>query len=72
MASITSDEVIKWAEQLPLTEQQTLIARLQAVIKHRTLKDNEWQSLLQSITVNIPPAAHFSDRREDWYDDNGR
>ncbi|MCA0455563.1 MAG: hypothetical protein LCI00_16430 [Chloroflexi bacterium] len=71
MASMTSDEVVKWAEQLPPAEQQALITRLQAVVKQPTLNQDEWQSLLKSITIHSPAAAHFSDRREDWYGDDG-
>lgn len=72
MTAITYDEVAKLAEQLSPAEQQALISRLQEVIQHRMLNKDEWQSLLQSITINVPAGSAFSDRREDWYGDDAR
>lgn len=72
MSQIAFDEVAKLAEQLSPAEQQALIVRLQVLAQQRTLTKDEWWTLLDSITVNVPPGPSFSDRREDWYSDDGR
>ena len=72
MSQIAFDEVAKLAEQLSPAEQQALIVRLQVLAQQRALTKDEWWTLLDSITVNVPPGPAFSDRREDWYSDDGR
>jgi len=72
MSQIAYDEVAKLAEQLSPAEQQALIARLQVLAQQRELSRDEWWTLLDSITVNVPPGPAFSDRRDDWYNDDGR
>lgn len=72
MSHVAFDEVAKLAEQLSPAEQQALIARLQVLAQERSLTKDEWWTLLDSITVNIPPGAAFSDRRGDWYNEDGR
>ncbi|MBZ0299002.1 MAG: hypothetical protein K8J31_04640 [Anaerolineae bacterium] len=72
MAQVTYDEVLRLAEQLTPAEQQALIAHLQELAEHRALTDDEWDALFDSLKMNIMPAAEFSLRRADWYDDDGR
>lgn len=66
MSQIAYEEVAKLAEQLSPAEQQALIARLQVLARQRALSQDEWWTLLNSISVNIPPGPAFSDSREDW------
>ncbi len=66
MSHVVYAEVEKLAEQLSPAEQQALIARLQLLAQQRALSKDEWWTLLDSITVNVPPGPAFSDRREDW------
>src|SRR5689334_18065068 len=72
MSQITYGEVEKLAEQLSPAEQQALINHLQALAQQRALSRDEWWTLIDSITVNVPPGPAFSDRREDWYSEDGR
>ena len=72
MAEVTYDQVVRLAEQLSPQEQKALIAHLQTISKQRELSSDEWKALLDSSKVSIPPGPNFSDRRIDWYDDDGR
>jgi hypothetical protein len=72
MAQITFEEVVKLAKQLSPAEQQALITYLQRLAQQGTLGDEEWKTLLDSSKVSIPPGPNFSDRRADWYDNDGR
>ena len=66
MSQIAYDEVAKLAEQLTPAEQQALMMRLQILAQQRALTKDEWWTLLDSITVNVPPGPAFSDHGEDW------
>ncbi len=66
MSQVAFDEVAKLAEQLSPAEQQALIVRLQILAEQRALTKDEWWSLLDSITINVPTGPAFSDHREDW------
>lgn len=72
MADRTFDEMIQQVDQLTSEERQALIVHLQECAKHRELSFEEWVILFDSIKINIPAGPNFSDRREDWYDENGR
>lgn len=72
MAQITYEEVVRLAEQLTVDEQRELIAHLEELAQHQALSAAEWDTLLISARVSIPPGPDFSDRRADWYDDDGR
>lgn len=72
MTYIVYDAVVKLAEQLSPEEQQALIEHLQGIAKQRQLNFDEWGVLLDSIKFNVSPGAEFSDRRADWYGDDGR
>jgi hypothetical protein len=72
MGQITYDEVVKLVDQLSPTEQQSLIAYLQSLAKRQSLNKEEWKALLKASVLSIPAGEPFSDRREDWYDEDGR
>jgi hypothetical protein len=72
MAYTAYEDVVKMVEQLSPDEQQALVVRLQEMKKQNNLSSDEWRTLLNSIKVNIPPGPAFSDRRQDWYGDDGR
>lgn len=72
MADVTFEEVAKLADKLSPEDRQALITHLQERTQHRKLRPEEWNALLNSITISIPPGPKFSDKREDWYDDDGR
>lgn len=66
------EEVVKLAEQLSRPERDKLIAHLQKRAQNRKLSVEEWTALLDSITVNTPVLTEPSNRREDWYGEDGR
>jgi hypothetical protein len=66
------EEVVKLAKQLSPVEQQALIAHLQSLSKRRKLTNEEWKALLRASILSVPVKEDFSNRREDWYDDDGR
>ena len=68
MSEITYDDVARLAEQLPPQEQKALIDYLQQLAQQRELNVQEWQTLLETVRVNIPPGPKFSNKRADWYD----
>jgi hypothetical protein len=72
MAQATLDEVLRLAEQLSQQDQQALIAHLQAVSQQRKLSFQEWKTLYDSLKMHTPVLKDFSNRREDWYEDDGR
>jgi hypothetical protein len=72
MANITYDAVARLAEQLSPEEQLALIEHLQEVAKQRELSFEEWKALFDSLKIETPIVGVFSDRRVDWYDDEGR
>jgi|GEM_PF-729785 hypothetical protein len=72
MSQTRLTNVVQLADTLTVEEQHALIVHLQDVAKRRQLTDDEWWYLLRSIQIDIPPGPLFSDRRQDWYDDDGR
>lgn len=72
MAQITYDAVARLAEQLSPGEQQALIEHLQGIARQRELSFEEWKALFDSLKIDTPIVGQFSDRRVDWYDDDGR
>jgi hypothetical protein len=65
-------QVVQMADTLTADEQLALINHLQDVAQRRQLTHDEWWYLLRSIQIDIPAGPLFSDRRQDWYDDDGR
>jgi hypothetical protein len=72
MDSVTYAEVVKLAEQLSPADQQALVAHLQTIAKQRELSFEEWKILFESAIIHRPILRDISNRREDWYDDDGR
>lgn len=72
MAQVPYQEVVQLAEQLTLDEKKALIAHLQRQTPPQMMSYSEWRALIDSVTVSIEPGPQFSDRREDWYDDDSR
>jgi chemotaxis regulatin CheY-phosphate phosphatase CheZ len=65
-------QVIELIEQLSPIQQQALIIHLQGLSKQRELNKSEQKSLLRASILNKPIKHDVSNRREDWYDDDGR
>lgn len=72
MEQISYEAVAKLAEQLSPEAQKALIEHLQEIAKQRELSFEEWKAMLDSLKIQTPIVGGFSDRRSDWYDDDGR
>lgn len=72
IAQVTYVQVVRLAEQLTHEEQKALIAHLQGIAKERELTYEAWETLFESMKFSSLPGPNFSDRRADWYDDDGR
>lgn len=66
------DDIVKLVDRMSKREQLALIDHLQEIVKERELTSQEWNMLLDAAIVSIPAGPNFSDRREDWYGDDGR
>jgi hypothetical protein len=66
---ISYETLLRLVEQLPEDAQQDLLRRLQVRTQQRKLTKEEWDTLFDSIKIDIPIGAGFSLNREDWYDD---
>jgi hypothetical protein len=72
MEQISYEAVVKLAEQLSPEAQKALIEHLQEIAKQRELSFEEWKAMFDSLKIDTPIEGDFSDRRSDWYDDDGR
>lgn len=72
MSQVVYDVVTRLIEHLSLTEQKTLLDHLQTVVQTRTLSFEEWKAVFDSLKIDTPIVGEFSDRRVDWYNDDGR
>jgi restriction endonuclease S subunit len=70
--AVTLEEVLKMAEQLSTQDRNILIEHLQEQARQRKLTKDEWLALFDSMKYNVPVAEGWSDKREDWYSDDGR
>ena len=71
MAGVTYEEVVRLAEQLTAVEQDALLEHLQKIAQHRQLTIEERKALFESLVTDLGPVSpDYSDRREDWYDDD--
>jgi hypothetical protein len=60
-------------ERLSRQEQRELLKHLQTLADQRDLTVDEKKALLDSLVIDAGPISpYYSDRREDWYDDDGR
>ncbi|MBC8100943.1 MAG: hypothetical protein H7Y11_15995 [Armatimonadetes bacterium] len=66
------DAVVILAEQLTPDEQRALVEHLQHIASTRQLSYAEWKTVFEAMKITIPLVGEFSDRREDWYGDDGR
>jgi hypothetical protein len=71
MSEISYEEVRRMADQLSHDEREALIVYLLKERPTQKLSTEEWTAL---FNASILPGRieGFSDRREDWYDDDGR
>lgn len=60
--------VIHLTERLAQQRQDRLIEAAST----RELTVEEWKALFDMTVIHTPPLADFSNRREDWYGDDGR
>lgn len=72
MTTLIYDAVAKLAEPLTLEEQSALIAHLQNIARRHDLTYEEWKVLFDALKDDTPIVSDISDRRSDWYDDEGR
>jgi hypothetical protein len=72
MEQIAYEAVVKLAEQLSPEAQKALIEHLQEIAKQRELSFEEWKTKFDALKIDTPVVGDFSDRRSDWYDDDGR
>lgn len=72
MAQTTYDAVVKLAEQLSPAELRALVDHLQEVARQRELSFAEWKTLFDALQDDTPILHDISNRRSDWYDDDGR
>ena len=72
MSQAAYKEVVRLVDQLSPEERQSLVEHLQRLAQRVGFEPDEWLARLEQVQVNIPPGPKFSDRREDWYDDDGR
>lgn len=76
MESVTYEAVVKQAEQLTPQEQQALIEHLQAHTQEAEqdaeLDFDTWLAIFNSLKISTPVLKDFSNRRVDWYNDDGR
>jgi hypothetical protein len=71
--SIDYEQVVALVEQLSPEQQTDLLTRLLEKSKMRQLTSQERKALLESITIDLGAVLPgYSDRREDWYGDDGR
>lgn len=70
MTGVSYEEVVRLAEQLGPLEQEALIEHLQKIAQQRQLTIKERKALFESLITDLGSVrSNFSDRREDWYDD---
>lgn len=73
MADITFDEVVKLADQLTPAEKQALAQHLLQTAQEREMTPQERIAIFHSMIIDLGPVSpSYSDRREDWYGDDGR
>jgi hypothetical protein len=73
MAAVNFEEVVHLVERLTRQEQRKLLRHLQTLADQRELTVDEKKALLDSVVIDAGPISpHYSDRREDWYDDDGQ
>lgn len=73
MASIFYEDVVSLVDKLTPEEQQAIVRHVLEKPTKKKLSPEEFQALLESMSLDLGPLpANWSDRREDWYGDDGR
>ena len=73
MASIFYEDVVSLVDKLTPEEQQALVKHVLEKPKPRKMTAEEFSAWLESLTFDAGAVLEgYSDRREDWYDDDGR
>ena len=70
--SSTYEQVVKLVEALTPEERESLITHLQQQGQKRKLTSEEGWQLFNLSMIRVPVIGDFSNRREDWYGDDGR
>lgn len=71
--NIPYETLVELVEQLSPEQQQNLVMRLLDKTKAHPLSKAEWKTLFESMTVDLGEVSpQYTDRRADWYDDDGR
>ncbi len=71
--SIPYETLVELVDQLDAEQKRQLVAHLSEGAQSRKLTAEEKISISRSMTLNLGPISpNFSDRREDWYGDDGR
>lgn len=69
---LTYEMLVNLVKQLPKAQQKALISEVEQPLSQLDNGD-EWITLLKSaVSSDIRPTSEYSDRREDWYGDDGR
>jgi len=58
--------------KLTLEDKAALLKHYQRIQEERDLTYEEWKSLFELTMLDVELREDFSDRREDWYGDDGR
>jgi len=65
------DAVLLLVEELTPGEREALAIRLKDANPNH-LATNDWQARFAGLISDVPVVGELSDRREDWYGDDGR
>ncbi len=69
---VTYEDVVKLVDRLTVADRHKLLAHLSQSTPPEALSTDEWMAKFAAVRVRVAPGPLFSDRREDWYDDDGR
>lgn len=71
LVELSYEQIVEVVDKLTPEKKQALLDHLLASEQY-PLTDEAKRVLVESITMSIPAGPKFSDRRSDWYDDDGR
>ena len=72
-AKVSYEAVLKLVNRLSAAQQHALMLHLLRGLDPSSLSPEDKIRLLHSMSIDLGPvSADYSDRREDWYDDDGR
>jgi hypothetical protein len=70
MIPTSLNHIIELTDHLSALDRQALIEHLQAAAQVRSLTDDEWDTIFDSVVSDIQLDQDFSDHRHDWYNDD--